>query len=231
MIARGGQAVSCVRLWESLWPDSDGDLSARNLTITLHRLRNLLGTNAAVLHHDGKLSLNPRTCWVDVWEFENLATTALRSAPSGDGKEWEAQLRAALGLYVGDFLALEAEESWMLEPRLRWKTRFERIVSALSSRLESANRFDEAVDVCQQALEIEPLNELLYRRLMNCYLVRGEIAAVVRVYSSCRDVLGKGLGTRPALETERIYRAALEASAAAVYRSGSQPVRLANAPS
>lgn len=209
VIARGGQAVSCVQLWESLWPDSDGDLAARNLTITLHRLRHLLAGNAAILHHEGKLSLNPRTCWVDVWQFERLVNDALASRDSHlRGPDWEARLREAMRLYQGHFLALEAEEAWMIEPRMRWKTRFERVASALTSYLECEGRFEEAIDVCLQAREIDPLNELLYRRAMNCYLKLGETASVARIYADCRDALGRGLAMEPSAETERLYRLA-----------------------
>lgn len=223
LIAHGGHAVSCSILWECLWPDSDGDLGARNLTITLHRLRNLLGSNAAVLHHDGKLSLNARLCWVDVWQFERFVNDSLHLSTQQTGKTWESQLRTALGLYTGHFLALEAEEFWMLEPRIRWKTKFERAVTALSVFLEREGRYPETIDLCLQALELDPLNELLYRRLMNCYLLRGEIAAVARTYASCREALAKGLGAQPSAATDRIYRQAVGANAKGQSRPAVEP--------
>ena len=207
--AKGGHDVSCSLLWECLWPDSDGDLGSRNLTITLHRLRHLLGDTAAVLCHDGKLSLNEHLCWLDVWHFERLVNDGLHMPVQARSQDWETSLRAALRLYAGHFLALEAEESWMLEPRARWRIKFERAVTALASHLETEGRFDEAVDLCLQALELDSLNELLYRRLMNCYLKRGEISAVVRVYCECREALAKGLCSKPSAETDRLYRQAV----------------------
>ena len=210
LIARGGHDVSCSLLWECLWPDSDGDLGARNLTITLHRLRHLLRTNAAVLHHDGKLSLNEKVCWLDVWHFERMVNDGLHVMAQQLGtRNWEAQLRAALDLYTGHFLSLEAEESWMIEPRIRWKTRFERLVSALSMHFENQMRFADAIDICLHALELDPLNELLYRRLMSCYLKRGELAGVLGTYLRCREALAKGLSASVSSETERLYREAL----------------------
>lgn len=212
LIARGGHNTSCMHMWECLWPDSDGDLGARNLTITLHRLRQLLGHNAAVLCHDGKLSLNERLCWLDVWQFERLVNDGLHLAVQERSRDWEASLRSALRLYSGHFLALEAEESWMLEPRARWKIKFERAVYALCSYLEIEGRLDDAVDLCLQALELDPLNELFYRRLMGCYLKRGEVSAVARIYNNCRDALAKGLSARPCDETDRLYRQAVGGS-------------------
>src|SRR6185436_16719336 len=99
LIALGGRDVAYSQLSESLWPDSDGDLGMRNLTVTLHRLRHLLGANAAILQHDGKLTLNESACWVDVWNFEGYVNEGLRRLnESAGGDAAERHLRAALNL-------------------------------------------------------------------------------------------------------------------------------------
>jgi DNA-binding SARP family transcriptional activator len=206
LIALGGRDVASSRLCECLWPDSEGDLGARNLTITLHRLRSLLQSKAAVLSDNGKLSLNEGVCWVDAWSFERFVNEGLsRLDESVIGEPYESQLRLALNLYTGHFLAREFEESWMFAPRLRLKAKFERLVTALATHLERHNRFADAIDVCLQALERDPLNELLYRRLMGCHLKRGELAEAARTYGRCREALAKGLAMHPSMETERLY--------------------------
>ena len=97
LIALGGRSVASSHLWECLWPDSDGDLAVRNLTVTLHRLRHMLGTNASVLQHDGKLTLNDRVCWVDAWNFERAANAGLSASSERAARDPAAdQLRAAL---------------------------------------------------------------------------------------------------------------------------------------
>ncbi|HWQ39893.1 MAG TPA: bacterial transcriptional activator domain-containing protein [Burkholderiales bacterium] len=222
LIALGGREVAASRLWECLWPDSEGDLGVRNLTITVHRLRRQLRCHAAILQHDGKLSLNDRVCWVDTWHFERLANEALHSLEENvQKKDAEPKARAALALYGGHFLARESEESWMLSLRLRLETRFERLVAAWSEHLEEHARFGQSVDVCRAALEQDPLNESLYRRLMSCYLKAGELAEVVRMYRRCWEALSKGLGAQPSEETQRLY---LEGLQAAALRTGHAPV-------
>lgn len=223
LIAFGGRGVASSQLSESLWPDSEGDLGVRNLTVTLHRLRHLLRVHAAVLQHDGKLTLNAHVCWVDVWSFERSVNDGLRrlnEPASGDAAE--LHLRAALSLYSGHFLSRESEESWVLTPQLRLKTKFERLVAALTMHLENRDRFVDAIDLCLHALESDPLNELLYRRMMSCYLKEGEVAGVVRTYLRCREALAKGLAARPSIETERLY---LEAKRTATELSGAQAAR------
>ena len=223
LIAFGGRGVAYSQLSECLWPDSEGDLGIRNLTVTLHRLRHLLRANAAILQHDGKLALNEGMCWVDVWSFERSVNDGLRRLNESPGADVsEPHLRAALSLYSGHFLSRESEESWMLTPRLRLKTKFERLVAALSRHLENRERFSDAVDVCLQALERDPLNELIYRRLMSCYLKAGEFASVLRTYTRCREALARELSCPPSLETENIY---FESVRAATELSGAQAAR------
>jgi len=206
LIALGGRDIAASRVCECLWPDSEGDLAGRNLNITVHRLRQMLKSHGAILQHDGKLTLNGKIFRVDAWEFERSANRGLESVGSADpDDDSEAHLRTALGLYSGQFLARESEEPWMFAPRLRLKTKFERLVSALSVHLETQKRFADAIDVCLQALELDPLNELLYRRLIGCYLKMGELAEAARTYGRCREALAKGLAMHPSMETERLY--------------------------
>ena len=211
LIAWGGRCVAVSNLWGCLWPDSEGDVAARNLNITVHRLRQML-TPRAVLQQDGKLTLNENVCSVDLWEFERFANEGLeRAADPGTRKDSEAHLRAALRLYGGHFLARECEEPWMLATRLRLKTKLERLVCSLSTWLEEQRRFAEASDICLRGLELDPLNELLYRRLMSCYLKRGELASVLATYRRCCEALCKGLSASVSSETERLYVEALHA--------------------
>ena len=227
IIALGGRDIAANQLWECLWPDSDGDLGARNLAVTLHRLRELLGASAAVRLHDGKLTLNDRICWVDIWSFERWVNEGIaRVDAHPEDEDGLALLHRAFALYRGHFLSCETEEHWMLAPRLKLKAKFERLVSALLDRLERQKRYAEAAGICLMALERDPLNELLYRRLMRCHLSVYEFSSVMRTYRQCLEALHKGFGVQPSGETQRIY---LDAVRAAV-RSDEVPVPMPRLP-
>lgn len=216
LIALGGRDVSVSRFWECLWPDSDGDLAASNLAVTLHRLRDLLGSSAAILQHDGKLTLNDRMCWVDVWCFERWANAGTaRIGACADDSEGTALLRRAFELYDGHFLIFETEQPWMLPARLRLKSKFERLVTLLSERLESRGHHGTAAEVCLRGIERDPLNEFLYRRLMRCYMQIGEYSSVLRTYRSCQEALMKGLCVQPSEATQQVYLDAVRADARA----------------
>ncbi len=69
IIALGGQDVSGEKVCDVLWPDSDGDMAKQALKTAIFRLRNLIG-KSTVLVSDGKISLNEKHCWIDLWAFE-----------------------------------------------------------------------------------------------------------------------------------------------------------------
>lgn len=206
LIAMGGRDITSNHLCECLWPDSEGDSGARNLAVTVHRLRALLRSKTAVVSDNGKLSLCPRICWVDAWEFERLANSGLHTLDDvSAATDSVKQLRQALGMYSGCFLARESEDPWIFAPRIRLKAKFERLVIALVKHLEAGGRYTDAIDLCLQALERDPFNEMLYRRLIVIYLKNGELAQAARIYTHCREALCKGLAISPSAETERLY--------------------------
>src|SRR5271168_4925103 len=71
LIAFGGTEVGAGKLADLLWPDSEGDAAYHALESALYRLRQLLGESSAVAMAGGKLTLDRRQFWVDVWTFES----------------------------------------------------------------------------------------------------------------------------------------------------------------
>jgi LuxR family transcriptional regulator, maltose regulon positive regulatory protein len=97
---------------EFLWPEHDPTTGANNLYRALHTLRQTLdtelgsgATEATFAFHDGVLTLADNV-WVDVAAFESLAQSTK-----------QADLMAALRLYMGDFLPDERYTEWTLVPR------------------------------------------------------------------------------------------------------------------
>jgi hypothetical protein len=107
LIALGGREVAEHKLADALWPAADGDDAYRRLTLSLHRLRQLLGDADAVRLTGGKVSLNPERVWVDAMALiearERLSDAAFRGL--------------AASLYRGEFLQDEPDEAWMLPAR------------------------------------------------------------------------------------------------------------------
>ena len=195
LVALGGEAVEASRLSAILWPDASGDAAKVSFDSTLYRLRKLLANDAALVLHEGKLSLDRRQCWLDVWTFERIARAADETqADARPADETAAVARRLVAAYPGHFLAGDEDEPWLIGMRDRLRSKLLRAVLALAKRLQEAGRWENAVALYQRALELDNLAEDLYRNLMICYRELGRPSEALQVYRRCRELLSLVLG-------------------------------------
>ena len=205
IIALGGRNVSEEHLVESLWPDAEGDVGHQSFATTLHRLRKILDTDQAMIVADGKVSLNPRCCWVDVWAFQRLANEVLEE--QGVHKDPESAVRSvnkALAFYTGHFLAGDENQFWAISLRERLRNKMLRLVEKAGKLLERNRQFSEAVALYRQGLEYDNLVEEFYQRLMYCYSRLGNRCEIVSTFKSCCAIL-KTVDATPTSKTFEVY--------------------------
>ena len=202
LVALGGEGVDAGRLAAILWPDAAGDAAKVSFDSTLYRLRKLVGQDAALVLVEGKLSLDRRQCFVDVWAFERLA----READGASGAAAAAIARRLLDAYPGHFLAADEDQPWLMGLRDRLRSKLVRAVLGLGRALEAEARWEDAIALYSRSLELDNLAEDLYRSLMVCYRELGRTAEAMRVYRRCRELLSVVLALPPSPETEAVRR-------------------------
>lgn len=162
----GRDGIGEAQLADWLWPDSEGDALRRVLDTSLHRLRQVLGVEGAVVRREGRVSLDPCRCWVDAIAFESL----LKPPPGRSGsnpEEAEARrLEQALALHSGPFLP-EVDEPWAYAHRERLRERLRKAILRAAKRAEDASDHAAAVGWYERGLEADPSAEPIYRRLMS----------------------------------------------------------------
>src|SRR3984885_5156651 len=164
LVALGGTEVSASILLDALWPDSEGDAAYHALESALYRLRQLLGTRDAIRMEGGKVSLNRDQLWIDMGEFEEELRRPLD--PNADAVERIGRLRR---LYQGHFLQHEAEKPWVLKARQELCDRLLRAIRDAARQCEQARRWEDAANLYRSGIELDSLNEGLYRGLMLCH--------------------------------------------------------------
>ncbi len=204
LIAYGGCEVNSVKLMQAVWPDNTA--AQGTFDVAVHRLRKLLGNDRALLLQEGRLSLNPKICWIDVWAWEAV----LRQTEDPEPSQSRSATARILDLYRGRFLANEPESAWLVPTRARLHSQFLRAIAALGSRLEQIGRWDDALTLYRRGIEHDPLAEDIYRFQMRAYIRLGSPAEAINVYRRCSEVLSVVLGVKPSCETERL-RASLSA--------------------
>jgi LuxR family transcriptional regulator, maltose regulon positive regulatory protein len=211
LVALGGRGVPEGALSEILWPDAEGDAAHRAFDTTLHRLRRLLGSERALLLSDGKLSLNPAVCWVDVWAFERLLgrLDALLKPPLSCNVDSQtiAHLSARLlALYRGPFLGRETNAAWAVAARARLVSKFLCQLGMLGRYWESIKDWNRAVETYQKAIDVGSFTEENYQQLMLVYRELGHQSEALSVYRRYRETLHATHGRLPSPGMEAIRR-------------------------
>jgi DNA-binding SARP family transcriptional activator len=209
LVAAGEHGVDKLRLAHLLWADAQPQDAAGALDTAISRLRKMLALPEAIRIDEGKLAVNREQVWVDVWAFDedvDALQSALRAQGQIDDDGVALLGQRLLACYRGAFLEKEEPQSWMLAARDRWRGRFLRSLADAGRHWERRERFPDAIELYERGIEVDPLAEDLYRRLMHCHLAQGQRAEVARVYRRCRETLSVQLGIAPTSETEALFK-------------------------
>ena len=208
LVALGGAAVPESKLIEIVWAETlQGDAQTA-FHVTVHRLRKLLGHDQAIHVSDRRASLDPKLVWVDLWALDSqlAAVIPVARATVPDGAQLERAAPAILELYRGHFLEGEPDAAWLLPVRNRLNGRFQRYVMRLGEHWEATREWPRAIELYERAVELDPLAEAFYGRLMACLSEQGRRCEAIEVFRRCRQMLSVTLGIKPAESTEAAYR-------------------------
>ncbi len=207
LIAFGCREVSEAKIIDALWPDAEGAAAYRSFITTLQRLRKLLGRKEALELQEGRLSLDPRHCWMDAWAFDRIISKADDSWKAGEIRKAIQLSKKALALYQGPLLGQDYEERGIAAFRESLRKKFLQCLRILGHQAEKSGKLKKAIEYYQQGLENDGPTEEFYRCMMTCYEKAGRNADAMEVYYSCRKMLDTNFGVEPSVETKMIYQA------------------------
>jgi DNA-binding SARP family transcriptional activator len=209
LIAFGGRDVHAEILSQALWPDADGDDAQNSFDVTLHRLRRVFGIKDVITLRDRRVSLNNQLAWVDAWTFERLVNHGERLLSRAQDPVISQQLARCgerlLNLYNGAFLEREAARYWVLTLRERLRSKLLRHLLDTGRVWEQAGDWETAIRLYHKGLEVDPLTEALYQRLMVCYRDTQRRAEGLATFHQCRKLLAEQLQIPPAQQTLEIF--------------------------
>jgi DNA-binding SARP family transcriptional activator len=187
------------------WPDSTEAQARTNLRRELHTLRAGLPDPDAVLAVDqaGVWWRDDGASHVDVTTFAAAADAAEAALERNDVTDFANAARAAVGLYRGDFLPALYDD-WVLLERDRL---CRRCVSLLDALTDVVGRDDlgAAATYARRRVELQPLEEVGHRTLIDLLARTGDRAAALQAYHRCLSVLERDLDVPPSPETVAIY--------------------------
>jgi DNA-binding SARP family transcriptional activator len=206
LIAFGGKDVREDQISDYLWPEADGDMAHRSFKTTLYRLRQLIGDEKVIQLREGRLTLDGRYCWVDVWAFEHVLEEAGTYWKDGLMDRAVQLTEKAIQMYKGPFLVKGTEQPWTISMREHLRSKFLETVLKLGSYWQQDQQWEKTIECYQRGLEVDDLSEEFYQGLMNCYQHLGQKTKALSVYNRCKRILSSTLGIEPSPKTEAIYQ-------------------------
>jgi len=203
LISFGGRGIPINKLADTLWPDADGDSAYQSLTMALRRLRKIIGKKKAITLSEGKLTLDSKYCWTDVWAFEQFLTEIQKDP---------IKLEMAIDLYDGPFLKNEIDAGWAIPMQTRLNQIFINAIISLAKYRQDEGDLQKAIEYYERGIEADNLSEVLYQHLMRCYDLMRQPTQVIKAYQSCRKILKSHYGVEPSETTTLLYQKLIEST-------------------
>lgn len=188
---------------EQFWRELDDPAKVKlRFKNELYRLRRAVG-NEIIRFENNVYFFNRNSNYeFDVEAFESH----LARARSVQALEEQIEFyRQAVNLVTGPYLD-DTYFDWVLADRERLDQLYLAALTALAELYMKLAKLDEALTMCQRAIDYQPVHEVAYCLAMQAHHRRGDRAAVPRTYEACKTTLHKHLNLPPALETEALYR-------------------------
>ena len=187
-----------------IWAEMESGSETSLMYTTIHRVRHALFPELVVSERvngtEGIFGINPAVRLdVDVRRFEErLREAATHGATVEQRRE---ALEAAVGTYSGPFFR-ECYSDWAERLRRRLERRYTDTLAQLAELEWKAGEIQTCLDWCQRLLEVEPLDEDVHYRMLECYERLGESLAALLHFRRYRRELEQS-GQRPA---QRVLR-------------------------
>ncbi|WP_184127878.1 BTAD domain-containing putative transcriptional regulator [Deinococcus humi] len=184
-------SASRLRVASLLWPDTLEGAARNNLVHLIRRIHKLTGEKLVLA--DDRVSLSPQVT-VD-------ATVFLESSPGrGD--------LSAVGplLQDVDFDDCPDLADWLLTWRERLDHRQTVALTDRATQQEDTGNLTGALTTTLRLLDLNPVSEDAYRRLIRLHYLAGDRAAALRAFERCQEVLRREIGVDPLPETVQLAR-------------------------
>ena len=206
LVAHAGSPQPRQRIAGLFWPESTDAQALTNLRRELHHLRNALGPEPALVVTSKDLCWRDTpTCRVDLRIFDIERQAALRAAEADDGDGVLAHATRAIAQYRGEALP-GVYDDWLLEIRSVLERQCVDLCDLVCATRARQGDLTGAADAARRRIQLQPLEEVGYRNLMQLQADLGDRAGAVSTYHHCASVLEHELGVVPDPATRQALR-------------------------
>ena len=206
LTVHAGSLQARQRIAGLFWPESTDAQALTNLRRELHHLRQVLGDESSLVVTPRDLSWrDTQACRVDVRVFATEREAALAAADAGDDDGILQRASAAVAAYRGDLLP-GVYDDWVLDARSQLERQCVDLCDLLRAARARTGDLAGAVDAARRRVQLQPLEEVGYRALMELQADLGDRAGAISTYHHCASVLERELGVAPDAATRQAFQ-------------------------
>lgn len=187
LILNRGHMETTAALTRAMWPESDATRPESALKTLISRMRTLLvqvdpalGACLKTVRGGYQWESQPGVT-VDVEEFLALAESLYGRIDLNDPMQGP-HFRRMMELYNGRLLCDQEQPEWMKQRADALHQLYLNVIEECLQKLQDADRQQELVSVCREALDADPLNDNLNMRLMDGLMRTGRESEAIRQY-------------------------------------------------
>ena len=206
LVVHAGSPQARQRIAGLFWPESTDAQALTNLRRELHHLRQVIGDEPSLVVTSRDLCWRDEmTCRVDVRVFDIDRTAALAAAAAGDDHGILLHGTAAITAYRGELLP-GVYEDWLLETRSQLERQCVDVCDLVAAARARTGDLAGAVAAARRRVQLQPLEEVGYRTLMELQADLGDRSGAVSTYHHCASVLERELGVAPDPSTRAAFQ-------------------------
>jgi DNA-binding SARP family transcriptional activator/tetratricopeptide (TPR) repeat protein len=222
LVVHAGSPQARQRVAGLLWPESADAQALTNLRRELHYLRQLLGDERSLAVTSRDLCWqDTETCRVDVRVFDIERKAAVAAEAAGDEDGILLHSASAITAYRGELLP-GAYDDWLLDARSQLERQCADLCDLAAAARARTGDLAGAVEAARCRVQLQPLEEVGYRTLMELQADLGDRGGAVSVYHHCASVLERELGIAPDPLTRQAFQRLMAPARPVVQASGVQ---------
>lgn len=213
IVALGGRNIPIGSIYDAIWSDLDGDKAMQNLEFILRRLRqtlhkctgNSIKPTQIIQLHNGKISLNPEHCALDIWSWQAYKEQARHWRQDGNPLAARKIEQVAASILSGEFLA--GDDELTIHQRQHWHTRFCNWIHETIDywKEDDGVSHAEMIALLDVALGIDPCSEKLCMQRMNILLDEGYSVDAMRAFKDWAALVKEVYGLQPSKKIHRAF--------------------------
>lgn len=214
IVLNNNRVISQDELIDRMWPEMEVSNPANSLKVLMFKLRKELDSlggvpgKEVIRSADGGYRFNREIPYqLDIEQFDRYLEEVRASQ---DTEKRIGFLLDAIDCYKGHIYMDAKRESWALPVQTHYYELFEKAIRTLAALLLDKGEYQKIIDICKNALLIQPYSEEFYYYIIRSYTLMKKYSAASDMYKKVRAVLSDEFGTMPDARLESAYKEILK---------------------